>query len=843
MMLPVVLVVAFGVAAGQDLDLNETVAPTPLFSASPTPSIVGTQPTIILPSEIPTPLPTTAGSTDIPTAPDSTVVPTSSDETLAPTPSSLTMEPTASSTSSEPTSSPTLPPSPQATTISPTSAPSSPSPTTSAPSLVPIPLPTVVPGSPTRSPTTPMPSFQPSFRPTFTPTRTLWPTTSDQLGGGDGDGGGGGGGKKSGGGDDTAIIVTVVVVLVVLLAAICGLWFMFCRQQPVDVDEDYDIESSDKKKNSSSSAMKNRQSSAEEQKDVERGMKQTKRDKPPNKIGFNSSTAVNTGKALVAGLLVAGTAIPGLEGVCNLAVFVLYEVEQLANKADDVVAAGDRVIKVLEVLKILSENARRLDNDSAKRYVGDRMVELEGLLDQFLQLVKSFRERGWLRRRWFLYEHGNRLSSLDQEIVRTLDNLRLAYHLAQDRKLTRLLESQRYEIECVIEKQISRLMNAGQTEHDAVVVLAEDEDAMRAVAVAAHTSESELNKELAVRLSTMQSGIDDIKAGVQGLQQIVTKTKAKDEAKAHKTHLLETYEIELDHVEPTPFARGGNAQVHKATYTGEPVALKRVPLHGYTAAKRTKLLANFTEELGIMVKLRNPLVVQVYGVVTSDPEYLGLCMEYCSKGSLRHRLDDRNKRIEWSQRRQWLSQIARGMHFLYSNQIQHRDLKSSNILLSDNDAAKVADFGLSRSEDLRTGTTREAAGTLAFMAPELLSENVFTEKSDVYSFAVTTYEVLTRAHPFEDMSQAQIVMKAALKEERPTISPKLLDRIPADLVAIMEKCWLHEPKERPTFADVVRMLFVVPPNGDGRQSSGDGDQQPAGSSYFEASVIEHPPSV
>ncbi|KAJ8598921.1 hypothetical protein CTAYLR_009845 [Chrysophaeum taylorii] len=643
------------------------------------------------------------------------------------------------------------------------------------------------------------------------------------------------GSKKSSGELSSGVVVTLAVVGCVLALVACGLCFVLCgwtREDDVEAQRKFFPAGGSGHSPQSTSwrsrgrgradGVKQQPSMTAAGRDGDLAPMLGEQGDVTNRMILrpqqpaNWSRLLTTGKALVAGLLVAGTAVPGLEGVCNLAVFILYEVEALQNKADDVVAAGERVVKVLEVLKILADNATRLDDDDARGLVERRMGELYDLLEQFSEIVKSFRERGWLRRRWFLYEHGAKLSSLDEEIVRTLDSLRLAYDLSRDRTLTRLLESQRYEMEQAISRQISRLVNAGQTEHDAVLVLADDESATKEVAQAAHVSESEVNLELVAAVASMQTGIDDIKAHVEGLREVVNKKVMRSATKQRKNELLETYEIELDSVDAVPFARGGNSQVHKGTYSGETVVLKRVPLHGYTAAKRARLLADFTDELCIMVNLRHPLVVGFYGVVTKDdPDFLGLCVEYMSGGSLRSKLDDESTQLAWSRRKLWLSQIARGVRYLHSHQIQHRDLKSSNILLSESGTAKVSDFGLSRSEALRTKTTVSggqgtAAGTAPFMAPELISDNIFTEKSDVYSYGMLVYEVITRERPWDDLSQAQIVMRAALREERPILPAEIY--VPPDIVQLMTMCWAHNPDDRPTFADIVRLAFVGSPD-------------------------------
>ena len=79
---------------------------------------------------------------------------------------------------------------------------------------------------------------------------------------------------------------------------------------------------------------------------------------------------------------------------------------------------------------------------------------------------------------------------------------------------------------------------------------------------------------------------------------------------------------------------------------------------------------------------RSPRVVNVFGVVTVDPSYLGLVIEYCPGGSLRNRLDE-DRSIEDGWKRVWLSDIATGMQYLYAHGVEHRDLKTGNVLLGE----------------------------------------------------------------------------------------------------------------------------------------------------------------
>jgi serine/threonine protein kinase len=110
---------------------------------------------------------------------------------------------------------------------------------------------------------------------------------------------------------------------------------------------------------------------------------------------------------------------------------------------------------------------------------------------------------------------------------------------------------------------------------------------------------------------------------------------------------------------------------------------------------------------------------------------------------------------------------------------------------------------LSKSESLNTAATQStmgggARGPPAYMAPELLDSNTFTEKTDVYAYALIIFEVLTGDVPWAGINQMQIMMQVCIKKERPPVS----ESAPSDLVALMQRSWAHEPDARPTFAKV-----------------------------------------
>ena len=153
------------------------------------------------------------------------------------------------------------------------------------------------------------------------------------------------------------------------------------------------------------------------------------------------------------------------------------------------------------------------------------------------------------------------------------------------------------------------------------------------------------------------------------------------------------------------------------------------------------------------------------------------------------------------------------MAYLYSKGVEHRDLKTLNVLLDRDRRCKVTDFGLSKSESLNTAATQStmggggAKGTPSYMAPELLEDNLFDEKSDVYSFAIVIWEIWDGGVPWHGLKPVQITRKVVDKRERPPPP----EGAPTDLVALMQRCWAHEPDARPTFAAIKAELLGSSP--------------------------------
>lgn len=145
------------------------------------------------------------------------------------------------------------------------------------------------------------------------------------------------------------------------------------------------------------------------------------------------------------------------------------------------------------------------------------------------------------------------------------------------------------------------------------------------------------------------------------------------------------------------------------------------------------------------------------------PPVFCIITEYLAGGSLRkylHQQEPHSVPLELVLK--LALDIARGMLYLHSQGVLHRDLKSENLLLTEDMCVKVADFGISCLES-QCGSAKGFTGTYRWMAPEMIKEKHHTKKVDVYSFGIVLWELLTAMTPFDNMTPEQAAFAVCQK--------------------------------------------------------------------------------
>ncbi|CAH9117697.1 unnamed protein product [Cuscuta europaea] len=244
---------------------------------------------------------------------------------------------------------------------------------------------------------------------------------------------------------------------------------------------------------------------------------------------------------------------------------------------------------------------------------------------------------------------------------------------------------------------------------------------------------------------------------------------------------------------------GSFGTVLRADWNGSEVAVKILMEQDFHPER----LQDFLREVAIMKRLRHPNIVLFMGAVTQPPN-LSIVTEYLSRGSLYRLLHKHGEMLDERRRLCMAYDVAKGMNYLHKHNppIVHRDLKSPNLLVDTKYTVKVCDFGLSRLKAHTFLSSKSAAGTPEWMAPEVLRDEPSNEKSDVYSFGVILWELATLQQPWSNLNPAQVVAAVGFKHKRLEL-PRDLN---AQVAKVIEACWASEPWKRPSFATIMDML-------------------------------------
>ena len=233
----------------------------------------------------------------------------------------------------------------------------------------------------------------------------------------------------------------------------------------------------------------------------------------------------------------------------------------------------------------------------------------------------------------------------------------------------------------------------------------------------------------------------------------------------------------------------------------------------------TKRKLEYDNEKDILQKLKHKNVcifIDAFVTLSDDDEQpiYTIFTEYSSKGSVFDLL--RTSDIQNEDKRNWMIQLAEAVKYIHSQNIVHKDIRSSNCLVTEDNVLKLCEFGRAKPEGTlsRTSTTTATCneeGAYAWKAPEVLEnkKSMISFFADIYSMAIFFWELISEEVPFEGMVRGAVVKAVVMQNARPRIEEFWSDKI----TDLLTQGWAPTRTDRPKAGDILQLLSNISVDG------------------------------
>jgi len=212
------------------------------------------------------------------------------------------------------------------------------------------------------------------------------------------------------------------------------------------------------------------------------------------------------------------------------------------------------------------------------------------------------------------------------------------------------------------------------------------------------------------------------------------------------------------------------------------------------------------KEIELLRMCSNPNIVSYYGTCIKENE-LFILMDYCGVGSIKDYMTLAKECCDEDEIAVISRETLKGLIYLHSKNIIHSDIKSANILLTEEGQVKLADFGV--STQLRRGATvveqTSFVGSPKWMAPEVILMEGYSNKADIWSLGITVIEMVEGSPPYRDIKNIEGLKSIP---ERPPATLQNPSENTPDINSFIASCLVKNPKERPSAMDLLTQTYI-----------------------------------
>ena len=245
---------------------------------------------------------------------------------------------------------------------------------------------------------------------------------------------------------------------------------------------------------------------------------------------------------------------------------------------------------------------------------------------------------------------------------------------------------------------------------------------------------------------------------------------------------------------------GSMGMVYACTHKEIPDHIVALKVLFNEIANDSVLSARFKNEIYASYGISHPNVVKAYEFVEEE-DFIAFSMEFVDGGDLADLLE-KNRHLTYKEIFKIFAQIISGLEAIHEAGLVHRDLKPENILLTSESDVKIADFGIVRNlTGPRLTDHGGVIGTIEYVSPEYLANNQVDRRSDIFSFGVLAYEMISLHSPFDGETLIEVMQKKLKQDPESLLTYR--EDCPAELEKIVFKCLEKDPEKRYQNANLI----------------------------------------